>query len=575
MKFAFLPCALISALGFFLYAAHRESTPDGEGAPEPGVPVVAGYSRFERYQTATKLLGTIVPEFRALHRNHGALRALAPSSNASDLDGRIAELALIGNFRGYLEPCHCSTQASTGGMASIAGVLGYWGEGASATRAIVAVGESILPHEITDPKLRDIYRRRGRLLADAYRQTGVAVFCPSALDIRGLGGLDQVRKWCRAAGVQCVISNAQSEDSGSAWHLPWHDASSVSVVSVIEPGLLAGDSGLKPPLESLAQVGRFLRSDNCALIVVLHGVDPRAAARAIPAEYRDRAFYVVGDERLNADDLQDVGGDDRLIRMVPRGQAVEFLQLLRRDGARGRVKNAEPKALLLELHRRIGRPLANRALDARASSEDMYTRVTLPLSEALEARIQKNDEVEALVRQYDAELLAVLLKDEPFTRATLPGKYSLADAATCAACHERQATAWRDAGPHSHAVGTVLASQDRPPSVTCFKCHLTGFRRETLDTAVAGSRGGLRLRDVVGGVSCVSCHSDVRESHVLNPDSTRRPNVARARANCTRCHDGVNSPRFEVHEYATRLGCYVARRVAVGPDGHRDRKELR
>jgi hypothetical protein len=167
-------------------------------------------------------------------------------------------------------------------------------------------------------------------------------------------------------------------------------------------------------------------------------------------------------------------------------------------------------------------------------------------------------EIRERLAGHRARVLRRLLADPPYDSDEVPDTRRLLLAAeSCGTCHEAQVAGWR-AGPHAHALETLLEGERREQAEAgCVRCHLSATSRLSLDAPARTKDHPLRMRGVLSGVTCITCHADVADVHLDGRGA--KPSLESARAMCRRCHDPVNSPDFEIESYLRRLGCCSAR----------------
>lgn len=113
--------------------------------------------------------------------------------------------------------------------------------------------------------------------------------------------------------------------------------------------------------------------------------------------------------------------------------------------------------------------------------------------------------------------------------------------AACAGCHRAIGDQW-EATPHAKAFKTLVAA-GKEKDLLCLPCHTTGF----------GADGGFLAADAepdLAAVQCESCHG-AGDAH---PDAGTRTRL-RPSETCTKCHDPMNSPHFQLESYLPRVTC--------------------
>ncbi len=110
----------------------------------------------------------------------------------------------------------------------------------------------------------------------------------------------------------------------------------------------------------------------------------------------------------------------------------------------------------------------------------------------------------------------------------------------CRECHSETCEQWVQTG-HGHA-WERLVSEGAHVDSYCQQCHTTGY----------GWDGGFRSAKLSAervNVGCESCHGPSRE-HTLN---SSKPTTFDAQAQCLRCHDPENSPKFQYDSYWEKI----------------------
>ncbi|WP_145198877.1 multiheme c-type cytochrome [Thalassoglobus polymorphus] len=111
---------------------------------------------------------------------------------------------------------------------------------------------------------------------------------------------------------------------------------------------------------------------------------------------------------------------------------------------------------------------------------------------------------------------------------------------TCRECHTETCDHWDQTG-HAHAWERLVAEGAHVDSY-CQQCHTTGYGWE-------GGFVSAKLSTKRVNVGCESCHGPSRE-HSMN---SSRPTTFDAQAQCLRCHDPENSPKFQYDSYWEKI----------------------
>jgi len=278
-----------------------------------------------------------------------------------------------------------------------------------------------------------------------------------------------------------------------------------------------------------------------------------------PEAFASRALFVLtrrAAASLDRDDprLQHALARGRITTLAARGQSLEVVQFASSAEAPHNVHDLSSLGVVLELRYRFPQgPASTFSREGTDGSTDSYfSRCSISLGAAVEERLGRAADVERALATVRSDILEFLDSRPAITsKEDAPAAWRQLLPESCAACHPAQVSGFRD-DPHRRALKTLRESAERAVDFSCFACHLTGMRAVTPDTAPLGSGGPWAMRDLIGGVTCVSCHDDVAAEHL---GSVRGPRAARAREQCSRCHDAVNSPSFDFSEYSQHLGC--------------------
>lgn len=156
-------------------------------------------------------------------------------------------------------------------------------------------------------------------------------------------------------------------------------------------------------------------------------------------------------------------------------------------------------------------------------------------------------------------------------------------AETCGQCHTQAFAKWKTSA-HANAYESLIKGRDhfegtwtpRNYDPECLSCHVTGWNPQEmfpytsgfLPKELADERGQPERHELLKGQQCENCHgpgrshSEVMAQWVKSPKSVSREEQAAARAamtikldraQCVQCHDGENSPEFDLMEYWKKI----------------------
>jgi hypothetical protein len=158
----------------------------------------------------------------------------------------------------------------------------------------------------------------------------------------------------------------------------------------------------------------------------------------------------------------------------------------------------------------------------------------------LGGRIDKDPATLVMVNEVKAEVER-LRKEAQALRQTEFQNQQQADrflgAETCARCHQEEFEKWQS-GPHAHA-WTTLVDLGMESNDECVSCHVTGHDQLT-------GFENAQMKPNLASVQCEACHN----MGTLHEPIGEADQVA---ANCMSCHDGDNSPEFDLTSYLEKI----------------------
>jgi hypothetical protein len=276
------------------------------------------------------------------------------------------------------------------------------------------------------------------------------------------------------------------------------------------------------------------------LDVLFHGGPGRglransAHGGALAQVARQEEQYLHQRRRLDGLQAEVLAGRDPRVRLTKEGEEERFDPRTDPDAVRAGL--AELKALRARLS---GGLPASGAGGHSASALKMTVR----------AELAEDATVVQALDEFGVRRLTEI--GETIAASTAESRYLGHEA--CVDCHTGHQGAWARTD-HARAWGTLLErGEERNPE--CLACHSTGF----------GAPGGFadpdRARHLVG-VQCEACHGPM-EVHAGQARKTGfRPDRGQpvTEATCLRCHDPLNSPRFDFDTYAPRVAHPGSRR---------------
>ncbi|MHC4938905.1 MAG: multiheme c-type cytochrome [Planctomycetota bacterium] len=465
------------------------------------------------------------------------------------------ELGLMGNLNGFASACACSAKGRGGGLAVIGGAVRRWrGEDAA---PLLDIGDSLLPDRKLPAAYESLFLEKAQLLAELYRLIGVNLFCPSPTDLGAFDGVDALAAWSGKAALHAVVTNFAAPDIPDrirpmvrlgADDLP------IAVYSVCDPA----DSRFRStfarfelaPLETA--LARCSLPDRGIRLVILHNVALTDCLDRIDRPLERTIFVTRDRERLDTRRHPRIGvlrRDGRILQPQARGQSLSILHLLEDDGGGTGLENAGRYVRRFDLAARH-----DHALPDLASARLRFLVTAIEFGERSGETIGILDPVEDRLVAHRAKVLNRLLADPPYAPDAVPERRRpLLARESCGSCHEAAIAGW-EAGPHAHALTSLLEGERKEQAEAgCIRCHLSALSRLTLDAPARTEDHPLRMRSVLSGITCVTCHGNLSPAHAEQgvPETSKRA----VQAICRRCHDPINSPSFDFDTYVKRLGC--------------------
>ncbi len=182
---------------------------------------------------------------------------------------------------------------------------------------------------------------------------------------------------------------------------------------------------------------------------------------------------------------------------------------------------------------------------------------------SLDQRFEEARDVRKLLDDDYLQALAALHLIEQFPKVPYDRKnpaLAFVGVEACKQCHPNACEKWQST-PHANALTTLVTGwghdkqgvPGKQVNPECVSCHTTGFFYET-------GYDGTEKTAALGGNGCENCHGPA-SAHVqiyLNPaasdEEIKRANSlvhlgpqSPERNLCTRCHDAENDPKFEFH----------------------------
>ncbi len=175
-----------------------------------------------------------------------------------------------------------------------------------------------------------------------------------------------------------------------------------------------------------------------------------------------------------------------------------------------------------------------------ASPQPGHVAATLRMT--VRAELAEDRAVAAALDDFGARRLQEIARD--VDGATAEARYLGHEA--CVDCHTADQGHWARTA-HARAWATLVErGEERNPD--CLACHTTGF----------GAPGGFADPDTARhlvGVQCEACHGpmELHARQARTPGYRPDPGAPVSEATCLRCHDPINSPRFDHATYAPQV----------------------
>lgn len=444
--------------------------------------------------------------------------------------------------RGYIAPCGC-TSNPLGGVAKLAQLV----EDKRRTHGdplLVTAGNFLFETAGSKPTTAEQDETRARLLAEVYKDLGVAAQVPGTFDqmhadgafLRGI-----TNPWLGENG-------AVVEKRAGGLHIAF-----VAITAPPPPELAAKLQDLRARVDALValsslgwQASRDVAQKLPVLDVVVAsgGGEPHSPSRVGQTEVVD-----AGEQGQHVGLLELVRGEesaDKRWKYYDAG-ALELSQLQRQLRAleqqiAEQTSDAKVREMRLNMRDELAKQIADLQNKPPPAPMQRYVRYSLV---ALTKKLPDNAAVVAKVKAYNATLC------DSSKRATAglecekaaPGAPSYVGNASCGNCHPQALAQWRTT-KHARAVET-LQDAGKLCDLGCIGCHTTGFN----------APGGFCSPQKIGAfadVGCEMCHgpgSQHAETTKVVAPFVKSP----SEVTCAQCHTKEHSDLFDFAKYRPRI----------------------
>lgn len=503
-------------------------------------------------------------------------------------------LLYVQDNRGELEACGCPG-APTGGLARRATYGGLLRE--LLPDAVAVEGPNSLSRAVVGTEeIRGDHRARGRKVLELLARWQPEAFFPGQADL----AVVPLREMTSLASFPVVASNLAR--AGAEGTKPWlrveRGGRVILLLGLIRPAVSESArqaTDLRPAPEAVREI--LAEAGPVDLVVAFTDGSLRDLTTWFEAGLD--VDVLLAPPGAGTDAKSAFRGTTWVARSQPSGRSVQRLDVVlngpnrrgldpRSPGSSGVEQVARQEEQYLELlldHRRLQAAVAagddpreyvgeggDRRLDPRSDPDRvraslgelkaLRARQMAQLAEAprghtvasLEMTVRADlAEDEAVVAALDAFGVRRLQEIEADLESASAPQSRYLGHEQCVDCHTGVQGHWARSA-HARAWATLVErGEQRTPE--CLTCHSTGF----------GAPGGFadpdKARHLVG-VQCEACHGPM-ELHVgqsQKPGFKADPGQPVTEATCTRCHDPVNSPRFDYSTYAPRVAHPGSRR---------------
>jgi hypothetical protein len=489
---------------------------------------------------------------------------------------------------GVLEPCGC-TSDPLGDVARYATLVdGARREGGAVL--LVDGGGLSYPEGGLPPKERAADELRSAFLATELGRLGLRAAGLAETDLAaGPRRIDPGRLAANLGAAPALRPSLLQEAGGVK----------VGVLGVADPALGAMlNIKAEDPVAAARREAERLRKAGAEVVVALAPVD-RAVARRLAREAAVD-FVVLGRQVgggqarsepvgrgfvvAPADELQKVGRIDLVLRGPAGGdgkladaggpganelrkeELARAMFRLDQDLARwaaGAAGGGDPAFVAGKKRERAELAAERARLDAPwapPAQGSYFVNRLIPLRRSL----PRDHAVATAMRQLDARIAAVNLRNADPPPPREPGRPFFVGMSKCVSCHKSAAAFWNKT-VHAHAWETLVEG-GKQADYKCVSCHVTGYG-QVGGTSLGHARG---LQDV----QCETCHgpgsTHVAEKGLEDPPAVHRDTPE---STCATCHNEHHSDTFQYQAYLRDIlgpghGATARKKLGDGPTGH-------
>jgi len=478
--------------------------------------------------------------------------------------GPIGEALFVTSaLKGYVEPCGCTIEVVLGGIDRVSGYVRTLLERTSFAAVVIDTGNLLFEGAEIPESERTQAKMKAELLLQAQRAMGTVSTTPGPFDFAL--GVEVYRELVAGAELPITVVNLALPDGsplGAGRRQVMLGQKEVALFGVVEPALFEGIDGLvvEDPEMTLR---RALDSEPGSGVEVLVVQGSRAFAVQMAETFPELDFVLLGTAPELNDEVQTVG-TTHLLEVYDQGRAVGVLKLYPDSGGSFTNARGATREELERLDRRI--EYLDDALDHIPPSSGEAPPFVVAKREELgslkEERAARSLEAvdltlpgdrfawfvvtmepgypldTAITQRKDAYLAALeALYEElaPSAPAAVEGQPTFASQAACSTCHTEAHALW-SSSRHAGAYAS-LVERSRQHDPDCLKCHVTGYAQP--GGSIVGALGAFE------NVQCEACHGPAS----LHISSGGDPSSLTTEVLCEKCHDPINSPRFDRASY--------------------------